>query len=94
MIENLRPTQLGSIIEIILGGTPKTSESSYWDGEIPWASVIDFNVNKYLFKTQRTITQKGLKESNTKLLYKGDIIISARGTVGKTVVCGIPMTFN
>src|SRR4030042_2959689 len=86
--------QLGDYSHIILGGTPKTSEPAYWGGDIFGASGTDFNTDKKLYNTEKTITEKGLNESNTKLLDVGDIIISARGTVGKTVVCGIPMAFN
>lgn len=87
-------TTLGQYSDIILGGTPKTKEPTYWNGQIPWASIIDFDVPKKLYVTEKTITESGLNESNTKLLSVGDIIISARGTVGKTVVCGVPMAFN
>ena len=38
--------KLGEIIEIIGGGTPKTSISEYWNGNIPWLSVVDFNTGK------------------------------------------------
>lgn len=86
--------KLGDYSEIILGGTPKTIEPAYWNGDIPWVSVVDFDVEKHIYKTEKTITEKGLNESNTELLNVSDIIISARGTVGKTVVCGIPMAFN
>src|SRR4030042_1158391 len=94
MNANWKAVLLGECSEIVLGGTPKTKEPSYWGGNIPWASVVDFNVTKRIYTTEKTITEKGLNESNTKLLKVGDIIISARGTVGKTVVCGAPMAFN
>jgi type I restriction enzyme S subunit len=94
MNANWKSVQLGDYSHIILGGTPKTSEPAYWGGDIFWASVTDFNTDKKLYNTEKTITEKGLNESNTKLLDVGDIIISARGTVGKTVVCGVPMAFN
>ncbi|HRG59984.1 MAG TPA: restriction endonuclease subunit S [Bacteroidia bacterium] len=86
--------QLGTYIDVILGGTPQTKKLDYWNGEIPWASVVDFVNDKYLFVTEKTITQKGLDNSNTKLLDIGDIIVSARGTVGKTVVCKVRTAFN
>lgn len=83
------------IVDIISGGTPNTSVSAYWNGDIPWLSVVDFsNEEKYVSHTQKTITIKGLKNSNTKLLQKGDIIISARGTVGAMAMLTRPMTFN
>jgi type I restriction enzyme S subunit len=87
---------LSSIIDIISGGTPKTSESDYWNnGDIGWLSVTDFNNDeRYVYSTEKKITEKGLKESNTKLLQYGDIIISARGTVGALAQIGLPMCFN
>ena len=90
-----RECKLGEVIEIIGGGTPKTSISEYWNGNIPWLSVVDFNTGKkYVSKTEKTITEKGLKNSSTKLLQKNDIIISARGTVGALAMLDKPMTFN
>ncbi|NUM72680.1 MAG: restriction endonuclease subunit S, partial [Ignavibacteriaceae bacterium] len=35
--------RLSEIIEIYGGGTPDTKVREYWDGEIPWLSVTDFN---------------------------------------------------
>lgn len=82
-------------IEIIGGGTPKTSCAEYWNGNIPWLSVKDFNNdNRYVYSTEKTITPAGLEHSSTKLLQKDDIIISARGTVGEMAMISFPMAFN
>ena len=80
---------------LIGGGTPKTSESSYWGGDIPWLSVKDFgNDGKYVYSTEKTITETGLNNSSTKLLKKDDIIISARGTIGAIAMLSSEMAFN
>lgn len=87
--------KLGEVIELVGGGTPKTTVSEYWNGSIPWLSVVDFNTgNKYVYNTEKSITQKGLENSSTKLLNEGDIIISARGTVGALAVLKKQMAFN
>lgn len=87
--------KLGEIIEVIGGGTPKTTEPKYWNGNIPWLSVVDFNKGKkFVYETEKYISIEGLKNSSTKLLSKGDIIISARGTVGVVAVLGREMAFN
>lgn len=87
--------KLSDIMELIGGGTPKTSNPEYWNGNIPWLSVTDFNTGmKYCFDADKKITEKGLKESSTKILKKGQIIISARGTVGVIAMLGRDMTFN
>ena len=83
------------IVELISGGTPKTSKSEYWNGNINWLSVKDFNnCNRYVYSTEKTITEEGLNNSSTKLLQKDDIIISARGTVGEIAMIPFPMAFN
>jgi len=88
-------TTLSEIIEIIGGGTPKTSNPEYWNGDIPWLSVVDFNNNrKFVETTEKSITKHGLLNSSTKLLREGDIIISTRGTVGAIAVLKRDMAFN
>ena len=52
------------------------------------------NDNRYVYSTEKTITQAGLEHSSTKLLQKDDIIISARGTVGEMAMIPFPMAFN
>ena len=80
---------------IIGGGTPKTSVPEYWNGEIPWLSVKDFaSVTKYVYDTEKHISELGLLNSSTKLLEKNDIVISARGTIGAIAMIPYPMCFN
>ena len=82
-------------MDIIGGGTPKTSKPEYWNGDIPWLSVKDFNNDyRYVYETEKTITQAGLDNSSTKLLQRNDSIISARGTVGEMAMIPYPMAFN
>jgi type I restriction enzyme S subunit len=86
---------LSDVMDIIGGGTPKTSIPEYWSGSIPWLSVVDFgNENKHVQKTEKYITELGLKSSSTKILRDGQIIISARGTVGELAVIKGNMAFN
>jgi len=86
---------LADIIELIGGGTPKTNIQEYWDGDIPWLSVKDFNEDsRYVYFTEKSITKAGLDNSSTKILDRDDIIISARGTVGALAMIPHPMAFN
>lgn len=53
--------KLSEIMDLIGGGTPKTSIPEYWGGSIPWLSVKDFNNDKrYVYTTEKTITEDGL----------------------------------
>ena len=95
MKEDWKECKLSEIMTLIGGGTPKTSNPDYWDGNIPWISVKDFNgERRYVTTTEKKITKLGLENSSTKLLSKGDIIISARGTVGELAIISSEMAFN
>lgn len=87
--------KLSELMNVIGGGTPKTSKPEYWNGDIPWLSVKDFNNDfRYVYQTEKSITRDGLEHSSTKMLDKGDMIISARGTVGEIASIPYPMAFN
>jgi len=91
----MRAVVLSDIIELIGGGTPKTSKPEFWNGDIPWLSVADFGGDgRWVDKVEKTITNLGLENSSTKLLKSGDIVISARGTVGELAQLKRPMAFN
>ena len=83
-------------INVIGGGTPKTSVPEYWGGDIPWFSVVDAPSTSDVFvvDTEKHITEAGLNGSSTKLLPAGTTIISARGTVGRLALTGCPMAMN
>ena len=87
--------QLSELINLIGGGTPRRSESDYWNGDIPWLSVKDFNNDsRFVDTSEESITQLGFEKSSTKLLNPGMIIISARGTVGELAQLKTQMAFN
>ena len=83
-------------IQIIGGGTPKTSNPDFWGGDIPWFSVVDAPgpSDVFVIDTEKHITDAGLHGSSTKLLPVGTTIISARGTVGKLALTGRAMAMN
>ncbi|HDI3155784.1 TPA: restriction endonuclease subunit S [Vibrio cholerae] len=87
---------ISSLINLIGGGTPKTSEESYWGGEIPWFSVVDApnDSNVFVLDTEKKVTEAGVANSSTKVLRVGTTIISARGTVGKCALVATPMAMN
>jgi type I restriction enzyme S subunit len=83
-------------VEIIGGGTPKTSVAEYWEGNIPWFSVVDapHDSEIWVVDTEKKVTQAGIENSSTRVLPVGTTIISARGTVGRVALVGVPMAMN
>lgn len=95
MENSWQEVKLSDVCDIISGGTPKTSVMEYWNGDIPWLSVKDFNGNeRYVYNSEKKITESGLANSSANLLHKGDVIISARGTVGELATIPFNMAFN
>ena len=87
---------LDDAIELLSGGTPRTSVAEYWNGDIPWYTAKDAPAPSDVFvvDTERKITQAGIDNSPTKMLPAGTTIISARGTVGRLACLGMRMTMN
>ena len=92
--------QIGSILliaDLLSGGTPKTQRAEYWGGVIDWASAKDVSQcpETFLTHTERTITEKGLAESSTKLIPAFSTAIVARGaTTGRLALLGKTMAMN
>lgn len=81
------------VIQILGGGTPKTKESAYWDGDIPFFTPKDVGC-PYTISTEKTITEDGLNHCNSRLYPVNTVFVTARGTVGKVCMPGVPMAMN
>ncbi|MGB7769886.1 MAG: restriction endonuclease subunit S [Verrucomicrobiia bacterium] len=94
--EGWREVSFSETIEVLGGGTPKTSNPEYWNGDIPWFSVVDApsDSDVFVIDTEKKITRAGVENSSTQILPVGTTIISARGTVGKVALVGVPMAMN
>lgn len=81
-------------VDVLSGGTPKTSNPAYYSGSIPFYSPKDSDDRFFVFDTETHISERGLENCNSKLYPEGTIIITARGTVGKTTILAKPMAMN
>ena len=81
-------------IQVLSGGTPKTTNPDYWDGEIPFYTPKDAEDGIWVTECERTVTELGLKNCNSKLYPKETVFISARGTVGKLNMAQRPMAMS
>ena len=86
--DNWRRVRLGEIGEIIGGGTPDTSKSEYWHGQIAWITPADMGTlkSKYISHGARNITEKGLASSSARMMPKGSIIFSSRAPIGYVAI--------
>ena len=81
------------LIQILGGGTPKTGENTYWNGNIAFFTPKDVGT-PYTLITEKTITEVGLSHCNSRLYPVNTVFVTARGTVGKVGMSGVPMAMN
>lgn len=81
---------------IVSGGTPSTSVPSYWNGMIPWCTPTDITGTEGIIisKTEKCITEDGLKNSSADILPSGSLLLCTRATIGDSKINSIPMATN
>jgi len=88
--------KLSDVCQIFSGGTPSTKNHEYWNGDIPWLSSGETR-NNFIEDTERKITEKGVKNSSTRLAKKEDIVVASAGqggTRGQVSFCLIDTYVN
>ena len=85
--------RLGDVCEIVGGGTPSTGNEDYWNGGIQWFTPTEIK-NKHIFRSKRTISIQGLKNSSTKLLPVGTLLLTSRATIADIGIAKCECTTN
>lgn len=86
---------LVDVVNVLSGGTPSTKVSDYWEnGTIPFFTPGDATNSVYTLVTEKHITEVGLSNCNSALYPEETVFLSARGTVGKVAMAGVPMAMN
>jgi type I restriction enzyme S subunit len=76
---------------VVAGGTPDTSKAEFWNGDIRWMNSGELNL-KRVFEVQGRITESGLRNSSTRIVPQGSVLIGlagqgrTRGTVAMNMV--------
>lgn len=87
--------KLGEVCTIVSGSTPKTSVTSYWDGNIKWITPAELNEDTfYIMDSIRHITEEGKEKTGLSYLPTGTVILSSRAPIGKTAIAGCKMCCN
>jgi type I restriction enzyme S subunit len=89
-----RVVRLGEVAETTSGGTPSREVPEFFGGTIPWVKSGELN-DTLVTRTEETITEDGLRNSNAKIFQKGTLLIAMYGaTAGKVGILAIPATTN
>jgi type I restriction enzyme S subunit len=89
-------TTIGSVADVVGGGTPSTKVAEYWNGDIIWLTpteivAIDGGV---VMDSSRKISPVGLQRSGAKMLPVGTVILTSRASVGFVALAGCPLSTN
>lgn len=91
---DFKPTKpFTEVVQVLGGGTPKTTNAEYWGGAIPFFTPKDTQ-SLYVLATEKTLTDAGLRDCNSRLYPANTVFVTARGTVGKLAIAGVPMAMN
>lgn len=87
---------VSSLGKIYSGGTPSTSNTGYWDGDINWITPTDITKqdSRYINSSLRKITLEGLENSSAKLVPAGSLLICTRATIGAMAITSHEMCTN
>lgn len=68
------------LVEITGGGTPSREVAKYFEGNIPWLTAKDMR-SDYIADTKEHITEEAIKNSATKLVPVGSILLVVKSKV-------------
>lgn len=89
-------SEISKIGTVVSGGTPSTTNSKFWNGDILFVTPYDLSRNKtaYIENTERKISREGLENSSANLLPSGSIILSSRAPIGYIAIAKKEFTTN
>lgn len=87
---------MSDMAEVVGGGTPSTTDTSNFGGDIPWITPADLSGYraKFIGHGARNVTEKGLSASGARLMPEGTVLLSSRAPVGYVAIASNPLTTN
>ena len=82
------------VVHLMGGGTPKTEEDSFWNGDILFFTPKDVSYSPFCISTEKHLTVDGLKNCSSRLYPPFTTFVTCRGTVGNLAMAGVPMAMN
>ncbi len=85
---------LGAISKVLGGSTPKTDKEEYWNGDLCWVTPAELRGQKYIYDTERHITELGRATSGLQLFPINTVLLTSRAPIGKVAIVKTPMYCN
>ncbi len=96
MLEKIRKTvKIKDLGEVITGTTPPTQHQEYFGGQYIFIKPSDISTEqRYVFRTEMTLSNEGCDYQKRKLLPKNSICVVCIGTIGKMCLTSKPSFTN
>lgn len=89
-----RKVKLGEVGETISGGTPSTTNETFWDGDVLFVTPLDLGRKNKIDSTLRTISELGVKNSSANKIKAHSLAISTRAPIGLMSIVNQDFTTN
>jgi len=73
--------KVGKIGNVITGTTPSTKVKEYWGEGYLFVTPTDFSNNKYVYKTERSVTQRGVEKA--RIIPKDSVMVTCIASIGE-----------
>lgn len=96
MTKGWQSRTLGTVCDVVNGGTPKTGVPEYWGGTHLWITPAEMGKRRspYVHDSERKISDLGLRDSSATMLPPHSVILSSRAPIGHLVINTKPMSTN
>ena len=84
---------LGTVCDIIIGGTPSRKNPEFFTGSNLWVSIAEMQ-GQVITDTKEKITDEAVESSNVKLIPAGTILLSFKLSIGKIAIAGVDLYTN
>ena len=87
--------RLGDMSTMNSGGTPSSKVQAIYNGGIPFLSISDMTAQgKYIYSTEKKISELGLINSSARIVNKGTILYAMYASLGKCSISAIKMAIS
>ena len=82
------------VVQLMGGGTPKTEEDSFWNGDVLFFTPKDVSHSPFCVSTEKHLTVEGLNNCSSRLYPPFTTFVTCCGTVGNLAMAGVSMAMN
>lgn len=87
---------IGEVARVVGGSTPRTSDPSFWGGDISWITPNDLSgyTSKFIGRGRRTITKAGYESCSTQMVPAGTVLFTSRAPIGYVAIADQALCTN